>query len=67
MRWWEKTLKPNMIEIHSAEELVDSLLNAGDRLVIVDFYSPSCGGCRVLHPKVTISSDALLLPSKIHF
>lgn len=52
MRWWEKTLKPNMIEIHSAEELVDSLLNAGDRLVIVDFYSPSCGGCRVLHPKI---------------
>ncbi|KAL0421895.1 UNVERIFIED_CONTAM: hypothetical protein Slati_3212400 [Sesamum latifolium] len=28
-----------MIEINSAQELVDSLLNAGDRLVIVDFYS----------------------------
>lgn len=52
LRWWEKTLKPNMVEIHSANELVDSLLNAGDRLVIVDFYSPFCGGCKTLHPKV---------------
>uniref|UniRef100_A0A5B7AI38 Thioredoxin domain-containing protein n=1 Tax=Davidia involucrata TaxID=16924 RepID=A0A5B7AI38_DAVIN len=52
MRWWEKTLKPNMIEIHSAQELVDSLFNAGDRLVIVDFYSPGCGGCKALHPKI---------------
>lgn len=51
-RWWDKTLKPNMVEIHSAKELVDSLLNAGDRLVIIDFYSPGCGGCRTLHPKI---------------
>lgn len=41
-----------MVEIHSAKELADSLLNAGDRLVIIDFYSPGCGGCRTLHPKV---------------
>ncbi|XP_009369277.2 thioredoxin-like 1-2, chloroplastic [Pyrus x bretschneideri] len=52
MRWWEKTLHPNMVEIHSAQELVDSLKNAGDRLVVVDFYSPGCGGCRALHPKI---------------
>lgn len=52
MRWWEKTLKPNMVEIHSAQELVNSLLNASDRLVIIDFYSPACGGCKTLHPKV---------------
>lgn len=52
MKWWEKTLKPNMVEIHSAQELIDSLHNAGDRLVVVDFYSPGCGGCRALHPKV---------------
>lgn len=41
-----------MIEIHSAQELVDALLNGGDRLIVVDFYSPGCGGCRALHPKV---------------
>ncbi|XP_070038030.1 thioredoxin-like 1-2, chloroplastic [Nicotiana tomentosiformis] len=52
MRWWEKTLKPNMVEIHSAKELVNSLLNAGHRLVIIDFYSPGCGGCKALHPKI---------------
>lgn len=52
MRWWEKSLQPNMVEINSAQELVDNLLNAGDRLVIVDFYSPGCGGCKALHPKI---------------
>ncbi|XP_060205063.1 thioredoxin-like 1-2, chloroplastic [Lycium barbarum] len=57
-RWWEKTLKPNMVEIHSAKELKDSLLNAGDRLVIIDFYSPGCGGCRALHPKICQLADS---------
>ncbi|GFP87471.1 thioredoxin-like 1-1 chloroplastic [Phtheirospermum japonicum] len=52
MRWWEKSLQPNMVEIQSAQELVDFLLNAGDRLVILDFYSPGCGGCKTLHPKI---------------
>ncbi|XAR50033.1 Protein disulfide-isomerase [Bertholletia excelsa] len=52
LRWWEKTLKPNMIEIHSAQELIDSLRNAGDKLMIVHFYSPGCGGCKALHPKI---------------
>lgn len=41
-----------MIEIQSAQELVDALQNGGDRLVIVDFYSPGCGGCKSLHPKI---------------
>ncbi|CAH2044023.1 unnamed protein product [Thlaspi arvense] len=52
MRWWEKSTKHNMLEIHSANHLVDSLLNAGDRLVVLDFYSPGCGGCKSLHPKI---------------
>lgn len=52
LRWWEKTLTPNIVEIHSAQEFVDTLLLAGDRLVIVDFYSPGCGGCKALHPKI---------------
>ena len=41
-----------MMEIRSAQDLVDSLLNTGDKLVIVDFYSLACGGCKSLHPKV---------------
>lgn len=58
LRWWDKSLKPNMVEIHSAKELADSLLNAGDRLVIIDFYSPGCGGCRTLHPKICQLADS---------
>ncbi|XP_022736924.1 thioredoxin-like 1-2, chloroplastic isoform X1 [Durio zibethinus] len=52
VRWWEKNLRPNMVKIRSAEELVGSLQNAGDRLVIIDFYSPGCGGCKALQPKI---------------
>ncbi|XVE62644.1 hypothetical protein DITRI_Ditri06bG0135400 [Diplodiscus trichospermus] len=51
-KWWEKGLQPNMKEVTSAQDLVDSLLNAGDNLVIVDFFSPGCGGCKALHPKI---------------
>ncbi|KAG6412283.1 hypothetical protein SASPL_124957 [Salvia splendens] len=48
-----------MIEIESAQELVDSLLNGGGRLIVLDFYSPVCGGCRTLHPKIKKFKDAL--------
>ncbi|XP_056842141.1 thioredoxin-like 1-1, chloroplastic isoform X2 [Raphanus sativus] len=41
-----------MREISSAQDLVDSLTNAGDKLVVVDFFSPGCGGCKALHPKI---------------
>lgn len=51
-KWWEKGVQPNMKEVNSAQELVDSLLSAGDKLVVVDFFSPGCGGCKALHPKV---------------
>jgi thiol-disulfide isomerase/thioredoxin len=51
-KWWQKSLQPNMKEVSSAQDLVDSLMNAGDKLVIVDFFSPGCGGCRALHPKI---------------
>lgn len=53
-KWWEKGLQPNMKEVTSAQDLVDSLLNAGDKLVVVDFFSPGCGGCKALHPKVLL-------------
>jgi thiol-disulfide isomerase/thioredoxin len=51
-KWWEKGLQPNMKEVTGAQDLVDSLRNAGDKLVVVDFFSPGCGGCRALHPKL---------------
>lgn len=54
-KWWEKGLQPNMKEVTGAQDLVDSLVNAGDKLVIVDFFSPGCGGCKALHPKVIYS------------
>lgn len=52
MRWWDKGTTPNMREVHSAQELIDSLVNAGDKLVVVSFFSPGCGACRSLHPKI---------------
>ncbi|KAJ7971839.1 thioredoxin-like 1-1, chloroplastic [Quillaja saponaria] len=51
-KWWEKGHQPNMREAASAQDLVDSLSNAGDKLVVVDFFSPGCGGCKALHPKI---------------
>ncbi|XP_074373404.1 thioredoxin-like 1-1, chloroplastic [Apium graveolens] len=51
-RWWEKGTKANMRQVVGAQDLVDSLHNAGDKLVVVDFYSPGCGGCKALHPKL---------------
>lgn len=52
LKWWEKGLQPNMKEITGAEHLVESLFSAGDKLVVVDFFSPGCGGCKALHPKI---------------
>ncbi|XP_039159977.1 thioredoxin-like 1-1, chloroplastic [Eucalyptus grandis] len=51
-KWWEKGLQPNMREVNGAQDLVESLLSAGDKLVVVGFFSPGCGGCRALHPKI---------------
>uniref|UniRef100_A0A1D1ZI90 Thioredoxin-like 2, chloroplastic n=1 Tax=Anthurium amnicola TaxID=1678845 RepID=A0A1D1ZI90_9ARAE len=51
-KWWEKNTGPNMIDIHSTEEFISALSQAGDRLVIVEFYGTWCGSCRALFPKV---------------
>ncbi|WOL02682.1 hypothetical protein Cni_G11401 [Canna indica] len=63
LKWWEKNTASNMMEIKSTNQLVHELLNAGDRLVIVEFFSPGCRGCRALHPK--ICQQAELNPSAI--
>lgn len=53
-KWWEKGIQPNMKEVTSAQDLVDSLANAGNKLVVLEFFSPGCGGCKALHPKVRL-------------
>ncbi|KAG2712917.1 hypothetical protein I3760_04G148000 [Carya illinoinensis] len=50
-KWWEKNA-PNMVDIHSTQELLSALSQAGDRLVIVEFYGTWCASCRALFPKV---------------
>ena len=44
-----------MIDIHSTEEFLNALSQAGDRLVIVEFYGTWCGSCRALFPKVLLT------------
>uniref|UniRef100_A0A8R7NYF8 Thioredoxin domain-containing protein n=1 Tax=Triticum urartu TaxID=4572 RepID=A0A8R7NYF8_TRIUA len=50
-KWWEKNAGANMIDIHSTQEFLDALRDAGDRLVIVEFYGTWCGSCRALFPR----------------
>lgn len=42
-----------MIDVHSTEEFIHALSEAGDKLVIVEFYGTWCASCRALYPKVT--------------
>ncbi|XP_057771933.1 thioredoxin-like 2, chloroplastic [Salvia miltiorrhiza] len=56
-RWWEKNAGPNMIDINSTQEFVDALSQAGDRLVIVEFFGAWCASCRALFPKICRLAD----------
>ncbi|CAN0838878.1 Thioredoxin-like 2, chloroplastic [Linum grandiflorum] len=51
-KWWEKNPGPNMIDIHSTQEFLSALSEAGDKLVIVEFYGTWCASCRALFPKL---------------
>nr|GMC65417.1 thioredoxin-like 2, chloroplastic [Ipomoea batatas] len=55
-KWWERNAGPNMIDIHSTQEFLDALSQAGDRLVIVEFYATWCASCKALFPKVSFCS-----------
>ncbi|KAJ0676807.1 putative Thioredoxin domain-containing protein [Helianthus annuus] len=55
-KWWEKNAGPNMIDIHSTHEFLHALGEAGDKLVIVEFYGTWCASCRALFPKVVCYS-----------
>lgn len=43
-----------MIDIHSTQDFLNALSQAGDKLVIVEFYATWCASCRALFPKVVI-------------
>lgn len=50
-KWWERNAGPNMVDVHSTKEFLDALSQAGDRLVIVEFYGTWCASCKALFPK----------------
>ncbi|GLT98665.1 hypothetical protein SLE2022_161600 [Rubroshorea leprosula] len=56
-KWWEKNAGPNMIDIHSTQEYLSVLAQAGDRLVIVEFYGTWCASCRALFPKLCKTAE----------
>ncbi|XP_073000461.1 thioredoxin-like 2, chloroplastic isoform X1 [Typha latifolia] len=68
-KWWEKNAGPNMVDIHSTQEFLDALMQAGERLVIVEFYGTWCGSCRALFPKLcrTAQEHPDILFLKINF
>ncbi|KAK1550943.1 hypothetical protein Q3G72_027344 [Acer saccharum] len=55
-KWWEKNAS-NMTDIHSTQEFLGALSQAGDRLVIVEFYGTWCASCRALFPKLCKTAE----------
>ncbi|XVF88747.1 hypothetical protein PTKIN_Ptkin19aG0076300 [Pterospermum kingtungense] len=68
-KWWERNAGPNMIDIHSTQEFFSALSEAGDRLVIVEFYGTWCASCRALFPKLcrTAQEHPEILFLKVNF
>ncbi|KAL5546376.1 hypothetical protein UlMin_006063 [Ulmus minor] len=67
-KWWEKNT-PNMIDIHYVQEFLSALSEAGDRLVIVEFYGTWYASYRVLFPKLcrTAEDHPEILFLKVNF
>ncbi|XP_042452977.1 thioredoxin-like 2, chloroplastic [Zingiber officinale] len=68
-KWWEKTPGPNMIDVNSTEEFIHALSEAGDKLVIVEFYGTWCASCRALYPRLckTVVEHPEILFIKVNF
>ncbi|CAI5464842.1 unnamed protein product [Closterium sp. Yama58-4] len=45
-------MPPNMRDLNSTQEFVETLGEAGDKLVVVEFFGTWCGACRALYPKL---------------
>jgi len=62
-------MHPNMVDITSMDQFLEQMSDAGDRLVIVDFYAHWCHACRGLYPRLARlmkdNPDILLL--KVEF
>lgn len=58
-----------MKDVSSIQELVNELADAGDRLVIVEFYAEWCNACRALFPKLCkiIAEEPDVLFLKVNF
>ncbi|KAL3535627.1 hypothetical protein ACH5RR_004088 [Cinchona calisaya] len=56
-KWWERNAGPNMIDIHSTQEFLTALSQAGDGLVIVEFYGTWCASCRALFPRLCRTAE----------
>ncbi|XP_057864757.2 thioredoxin H1 isoform X1 [Cryptomeria japonica] len=44
--------KGNVIEVEDGEELEKYIQDAGDKLVVVDVSTTTCGPCKLIYPKV---------------
>ncbi|KAG5547232.1 hypothetical protein RHGRI_013039 [Rhododendron griersonianum] len=68
-KWWERNPGPNMVDIHSTQEFLRALSQAGERLVIVEFYGTWCASCRALFPKLcrTAEEHPEILFLKVNF
>ncbi|KAI4376538.1 hypothetical protein MLD38_014288 [Melastoma candidum] len=68
-KWWERNAGPNMIDIHSTQEFLSALSQAGDKLVIVEFYGSWCASCKALFPKLcrTAAEHPEILFLKVNF
>ncbi|KAL3692439.1 hypothetical protein R1sor_006090 [Riccia sorocarpa] len=49
--------KGNVIEVESAEEMARHLKESGDRMVVVNVSTKTCGPCKLIYPKVVKMSS----------